>query len=392
MKLLIAEDDLTSRSILSAVTSKWDFQPIMAEDGAAAWDLMQEEEHPQLLLLDWEMPKLDGATLCQRIREQERKKPLYIILLTTRNESRDIVTGLEAGADDYVVKPFENAELQARLNVGRRMLTLQTDRLEAEERKIALQRQLQQSKKMEAIGQLTGGIAHDFNNMLAAIMGFTELLKDKANSIGDSQMQHYLEQIYTSSERARDLVAKMLAFSQGDKTDGQTLLLQPIVEDSLATLSSTLPAGIDMHKNFEADLPMVLSEPIRLQQLMTNLCINASEAMEGSGRIDIGLKLVKLSGEVCDSCHDHVEGEYVELSVKDLGSGIDDQVIDRIFEPFFTTKGLGNNTGMGLSIVHGILHELGGHIYVDSSPDTGTLFRLMFVISRQSLDIHENRV
>ena len=391
MKLLIAEDDLTSRSILSAVTSKCGYQPVLAEDGEIAWNVMQQEDHPRLLLLDWEMPKLDGAALCQRIRQLESENPPYIILLTTRNESSDIAAGLEAGANDYIVKPFDNTELQARLKVGKRMLSLQAERLEAVENKVALQRQLQQAQKMEAIGQLTGGIAHDFNNILASIMGYTELLKDKAVIVGDSKMQHYLEQIYISSERARDLVAKMLAFSRESKTGGQALSLLPVLEDSLTMLSSIMTPSIELHTDFEVDLPMVLSNPIQIHQLVMNLCINARDAMQDNGRIDIGLKLVQLSGEVCDSCHDQIEGEYVELSVKDTGVGIESQILERIFEPFFTTKSLGKSTGMGLSLVHGIVHELGGHILVESSPDTGTLFRLMFVISKEPLDIHDSQ-
>jgi len=391
MKLLIAEDDLTSRSILSAVTSKCGYQPVLAEDGEIAWNIMQQESHPRLLLLDWEMPKLDGAELCQRIRQQESENPPYIILLTTRNESSDIVAGLEAGANDYIVKPFDNTELQARLRVGERMLSLQTERLEAVENKVALQRQLQQAQKMEAIGQLTGGIAHDFNNILASIMGYTELLKDKAIIVGDSKMQYYLEQIYISSERARDLVAKMLAFSRESKTGGQALSLLPVLEDSLTMLGSIMTPSIELHTDFEVDLPMVLSNPLQIHQLVMNLCINARDAMHDNGRIDIGLKLVQLNGELCDSCHDQIDGEYVELSVKDTGTGIESQILERIFEPFFTTKSLGKSTGMGLSLVHGILHELGGHILVESSPDTGTLFRLLFVISEQPLETHDSQ-
>lgn len=380
MKLLIAEDDLTSRSILAAVTTKWGYRPLLAEDGELAWEVMQGDETPQLLLLDWEMPKLDGAALCQRIRQQKSENPPYIILLTTRNQSSDIAIGLDAGANDYIVKPFENTELQARLKVGQRMLKLQAERVEAESKKVALQKQLQQAKKMEAIGQLTGGIAHDFNNMLAAIMGYTELLKAKAVAVGDSKMLHYLEQIYISSEKARDLVSKMLAFSQASRAGGQALSLMPILEDSLATIRSVLPHSIKLHKDLEDDLPMVQSDPVQTHQLLMNLCTNAREAMQDNGRINIGLRLVKLIGEVCASCHEHVVGEYVELSVNDTGGGIDKQALDRIFEPFFTTRGLGKNTGMGLSMVHGILHELDGHIWVDSSA-MGTTVRLMFAVT-----------
>lgn len=127
MKLLIAEDDLTSRTMLCSVVAKWGYEVIATEDGEAAWQAMQEDQPPRLLLIDWEMPKLNGMELCKRIREQENSDPPYIILLTARNDTSDIVSGLESGANEFVSKPFEVAELQARLEVGRRVLNLQAD-------------------------------------------------------------------------------------------------------------------------------------------------------------------------------------------------------------------------------------------------------------------------
>lgn len=127
MKLLIAEDDLTSRTMLEAVTRKWGYEPVAVENGEAAWEILQQSDSPRLLLLDWEMPKLGGTELCQRLRAEETTDPPFIILLTARSETNDIVEGLEAGANDYISKPFENAELQARLRVGRRMLDLQLE-------------------------------------------------------------------------------------------------------------------------------------------------------------------------------------------------------------------------------------------------------------------------
>lgn len=128
MKLLIAEDDLTSRTMLTAVTQQWGYQPIAVEDGEVAWQIMQGDEPPRLLLLDWEMPRLNGLTLCHRIRQQQQSDdPPFIILLTARDETDDIVEGLKTGANDYIAKPFENAELQARLRVGWRVLDLQDE-------------------------------------------------------------------------------------------------------------------------------------------------------------------------------------------------------------------------------------------------------------------------
>jgi two-component system cell cycle response regulator len=133
MKILIAEDDLTSRTLLSAVAGKWGYEPIAVADGESAWAALQAPNAPRLLLLDWEMPKLDGLALCQRIRQQASSNPPFIILLTARNETVDVVTGLDIGANDYITKPFENAELQARLRVGTRMLELQTELNQAKE-------------------------------------------------------------------------------------------------------------------------------------------------------------------------------------------------------------------------------------------------------------------
>lgn len=127
MKLLIAEDDFTSRSMLTALTRKWGYDVIAVEDGKAAWDVLQQDQAPRLLIIDWMMPEVDGPTLCQRLREQENSDPPFIILLTAKSETADIVLGLEAGANDYVAKPFNHAELKARLGVGERMLELQKE-------------------------------------------------------------------------------------------------------------------------------------------------------------------------------------------------------------------------------------------------------------------------
>jgi diguanylate cyclase (GGDEF)-like protein len=131
MKILIAEDDFTSRSILTAVLKKWSFDPVVTEDGGAAWDVLQRPDAPRLILLDWNMPGMDGLEICRRLREIGSSDPPYVILLTARGEKGDIVQGLEAGANDYVAKPYDNEELQARIRVGQRMLELQFHLLEA---------------------------------------------------------------------------------------------------------------------------------------------------------------------------------------------------------------------------------------------------------------------
>ena len=131
MRVLIAEDDMTSRAVLTAILKKWGYDPVAVEDGSSAWDIMQKPDAPPLALLDWEMPGMNGLEVCRNIRDKNSSSPPYLIILTSRGEKADIVEGLDAGANDYISKPYDNSELQARINVGRRMVDLQTELLDA---------------------------------------------------------------------------------------------------------------------------------------------------------------------------------------------------------------------------------------------------------------------
>ncbi|MFQ5469155.1 MAG: response regulator [Gammaproteobacteria bacterium] len=241
-----------------------------------------------------------------------------------------------------------------------------------------MQKQLRQSQKMQAIGQLTGGIAHDFNNMLAAIMGYTELARELNAKNGDERMAKYLGEIYRSSARARDLIAQMLAFSRGAKSSGETIYLKPSVTGAIQMIRATLPSSIEIVKRFDSEAGMIVIDPVQLDQVIMNLCINARDAMDGYGRITLSIENVFIESQPCSSCHETIIGEYTELVVQDNGHGIDSNTIEMIFDPFFTRKEVGKGTGMGLSMVHGILHEHHGHIIVESVPEKGSKFRVLF--------------
>ena len=252
----------------------------------------------------------------------------------------------------------------------------------AEKERLLMQQQLQQSQKMQAIGQLTGGIAHDFNNIVASILGNTELLMLKTAKDADPKQAQYLKNIYQSSERAKDLVTKMLAFSRGQEVEAaEPILIEPAINDTVNILRSVLPATISVSSAFETPGLSVLSSHVDLQQIVMNLCINARDAMNGVGRLDIKVEKVKKSAEVCSSCHDVISGEFVCLSVSDTGTGISDENLSRLFDPFFTTKEVGKGTGMGLSVVHGIVHELGGHIHVTIVAGEGSTIAVYLRIS-----------
>lgn len=255
-----------------------------------------------------------------------------------------------------------------------------TGRLKEADEKERLQHQLLQAQKMEAIGQMTGGIAHDFNNILASILGYSELANDAIHMQDYTKLSEYLDEVISSSERAGELIAKMLAYSRGNSRVLKAQSLQPVVLDSLSMLKSILPSSIIFNTVLEEHLPDVLADAVQLHQVIINLCVNARDAMHGRGQIDVHLAYVQQISAVCHSCLASFDGSFVELSISDTGDGINADVLGRIFDPFFTTKEVGKGTGMGLSMVHGIVHDHNGHIIVESRAGKGTVFRLFFPV------------
>ena len=253
-----------------------------------------------------------------------------------------------------------------------------TERKAAEEQRAQVDRQLQQVQKMEALGRLTGGIAHDFNNILGAILGFSRLALKRHVPDQEGKLAHFLNNIVTAAERARDLVAKMMAYSRTDGDEGFDAILPAQVVREVATLlTPTLPAGIVL--KVEADeVPAIGVSAGDVHQLVMNLVINARDAVGEYGRIGVRLHAGALSGEHCAMCREAVEGEFVILEVSDSGFGIPPATLPHIFDPFFTTKDVGKGTGLGLSVVQGIVRKAGGHALVASQEGKGTTFRLVF--------------
>ena len=252
-------------------------------------------------------------------------------------------------------------------------------RRQAEARREQLEAQLRQAQKMEAIGQLTGGIAHDFNNLLTSIMGYVVLATEREAGHGDAKLSKYLEQAHLSCVRARDLIQQMLTFSRGQRGEPRPLSLPPFVKESIKLLRSSLPTTIEIETDLKRDIPAVLLDPVQLDQILLNLCINARDAMGGTGSIRVGTHPVHADELVCTSCRQSLSGSFVELSVADNGPGIRPEVVDRMFEPFYTTKEVGKGSGMGLATVHGIVHEHGGHVIVETAPGRGAKFRVLFL-------------
>jgi PAS domain S-box-containing protein len=252
-----------------------------------------------------------------------------------------------------------------------------TERKAAEKRQVRLQNELQQSHKMEALGQLAGGVAHDFNNILGIMLGHAELALSACLNEGRGKLVGHLQRIEEAGARAKSLVNQMLAFSRGDPENSQPLLLQKLLDENLSLMRATLPTSIDIATRIDHSLPAATIDPVQFSQVLLNLGVNARDAVEGKGEIGIELGWYDEAG-ACSACSTAVNGCWIALSFSDNGSGIDSDRLPKIFDPFYTTKDVGKGTGLGLSVVHGILHNLGGHILVESVVGEGTCIRLLF--------------
>jgi PAS domain S-box-containing protein len=251
-----------------------------------------------------------------------------------------------------------------------------TGRKSAEAHRDRLEQQLRQSQKMEAIGTLAGGIAHDFNNILTAILGYAELLRAQVR--GQTGVEERLTEITKAGARAKDLVSQILTFSRRREHTRTTMSLGPAIEEALRLLRAAIPATIEIDAQVDPDLPPVLADATQVHQVVMNLAANAAAAMAGGpGRLTVRCAAVELDAAGAADAGLQA-GPFVRLMIEDSGCGMPPEVLERIFDPFFTTKGPGEGTGLGLSVVHGIVKAHEGAILVDSRVGEGTAFRIYF--------------
>ncbi|MEJ2033500.1 MAG: ATP-binding protein, partial [Deltaproteobacteria bacterium] len=243
-----------------------------------------------------------------------------------------------------------------------------------EAEKERLQQQLHQAKKMESIGTLAAGIAHDFNNLLTAILGFTDLARERVGN--DHPIVEDLDQVRDTGRRATELVRQILAFGRETKQEKGPIQVQTLVKEILKLLRSSIPTNIEIEQRLDAEEIFIIADPSQIQQLVMNLCRNAAQALEASGgKLQVGLEAVDLTDD-----ETHPEGLkpgcYLRIIVSDTGPGMDEATLARIYDPFFTTKEVGKATGLGLSVVHGIIKAHNGTISVQSKPGQGTTFTI----------------
>ena len=242
----------------------------------------------------------------------------------------------------------------------------------AEKENRMLEENLRQSQKMESVGRLAGGIAHDFNNILSAIFAYAEIARDKTGESGP--VEEEISGIVASCERAKDLISHILVFSRKSQPKKQIIRIESVIHDALSIVRAFIPSIIEIRYPDLSGSSYIYADPTAIHQVIMNLCTNAYHAMPDGGIIDLKLEKKKIADDKIQLMKE--SGNYLILSVKDNGKGIEPEIVERIFDPFFTTKKIGEGTGMGLSVVDGIVRDHNGKITVESIPGRETIFRV----------------
>src|SRR5207248_3174487 len=234
----------------------------------------------------------------------------------------------------------------------------------------AAQEQLRQSQKMEALGQLTGGIAHDFNNLLTVVVGGLDIIVKRA---AEPKVKRYAENALAAAERGARLTGQLLAFSRVQRLESRPTYVAPLIQNMRPLLRNVLGPGITKEFDLDEEMLPVMADPTQLEVAVLNLAINARDAMPGGGVLSFSSRALCVEDDP-----DLMDGDYIELTIADTGTGMAPEVVERAFEPFFTTKDVGKGTGLGLSMVYGMARQSGGAVRIGSTPGKGTAVTLLF--------------
>ena len=298
----------------------------------------------------------------------------YCIPILSESETLGVINiYLEAGHS------YDETEVEFLSAVANTLASIILQRY-AQKEKQQIEMKLHHTQQLESIGILAGGIAHDFNNILFPIVGYTEMLLEDVPE--DSSSRGSLKQIYTSALRAKSLVKQILTFARQGSGELMLMKMQPIVKEALKLIRATIPTTIEIKQDINPDCGVIKADPTQIHQIVMNLTTNAYHAMEETGgELRVSLKEIEL--KTLDLINPNMApGVYACLTVADTGVGMDKNLTDKIFEPFFTTKAIGKGTGMGLSVVHGIVTAMGGAINVYSEPGKGTQFHVYLPVEK----------
>jgi signal transduction histidine kinase len=391
--VLLADDNNDMRDYVGRLLAER-YQVEVVRDGQAALEAAWRRR-PDLILSDVMMPRLDGFGLLQALRNDPNLCDVPVILLSARAGEEAKVEGLDAGADDYLTKPFSARELLARVRANLELARVRSEatatmrelneslaqRVEAEVgERMKAEEALRHAQKMEAIGQLTGGVAHDFNNLLTIIRSSADLLRRR--DLPPERWRRYVDAISDTADRAAKLTNQLLIFSRRHPMKREVFDIARQLENITDMLRTVLGSRIALTLDI-AERPLAVeADANQFETVMVNLAANARDAMEGQGTLTVRLARSSVTGP---SKSKAATGEFVTVTVTDSGCGIPPDQIDRIFEPFFTTKAVGRGTGLGLSQVYGFMQQSGGDVMVESAIGVGTTIKLNLPISSKPI-------
>lgn len=398
MKILVVDDDVITGTLLKKILTKNGFEVIHVADGIQAIEIIKENKI-RIILTDWMMPEMDGPTLCRHIREMNLPQSIYIIILTAKSAEEDAVFGLDSGADDYIVKPFNHYELLARIRAGGR-------HLELEDAKHDAQQKLSHSEKIAAIGYLAAGVAHEINNPIGFIGSNLNSLKNYMNdfeaiivcyrklvdtiniSISQGSMHTNLPSLVKKTthmenefdvdflikdtaalindcsegvSRISSIVHEMRYFAHPEKQVFQLCNLDEILDKAVKEFLSILPSGVTLKKMVADSLPEIECNAQHIEQALVKIIQNAIDAVGTEG-------MVTIKG--------NQQNNNVQIKISDTGPGIAPEDLDMVFDAFFTTKAIGQGIGLGLTTAMNIIRMHNGSIKCESDQGRGACFTI----------------
>ncbi|MDB6011595.1 MAG: hypothetical protein JWL65_3845 [Gammaproteobacteria bacterium] len=376
MRILYLEDDPKDAELVRAMLETGGFGcQVTRVESQVDFCASLEWHDFNLILADYTLPSFDGISAL-KIAARKRPEVPFIFVSGTLGEEVAI-EALTIGATDYVLKT-RLSRLVPSVVRALREVTERADRKRAEESAQAecerLEQLLRQAAKMEAVGQFAGSIAHDFNNILGAILGYGE--RAQSNLPEGGAARHQVDQMMCAGARGKALVDRILNFSRSGMGERAPLQVQPVVEETLELLAASLPADVQLERRLHALDTAVVGDATQFHQVVMNLCTNALHAMKRGGVLTVVLERIAVRERRLLSHGTLSAGRYVHLSVSDTGNGIPPAVLEHMFDPFFTTKRVGEGTGLGLALVHGIVADFGGVIDVATQVGVGTTFTI----------------
>ena len=399
--VFIADDNNVDRTILESALRKLGFAVVTFSSGIAAHAAIREACTPLIAVLDWMMPDRSGVAICKDISDNPPPNPVYLLVVTSRIAKSDIAFALDNGANDHVAKPFDIAELQARINVGVRLLESRQQVLDSNQRLLehtkniealaeARAEQLVHADRLSTVGILAAGMAHEINNPTSFIAVNIQTLAEnlpvllagsKDNASGEqrkkaagflAEIPEILAEMTSGVDRIRRIVTGLKSYVRSGPAKPEWVNIDDSIEAALHLCANRLKYHVTVVKNF-SDTPPVKLDINQIEQVFVNLFTNAADAIEGTGKDGV----LAISTE-------NTDGSIV-VTVHDSGPGIPASALKKMFTPFFTTKPTGKGTGLGLSISSNIIMEHGGELFAANHPGGGALFTIRLPAKREGM-------